>query len=59
LTSCFCGEKGIKVISDTCWVCKNLDRDQSTGDIPICSLLAVDEKIETEGRCPDFEDLES
>lgn len=52
--------KKMKVISDdACWVCKNLDRNQSTGDIPVCSILAVNEKIETKGKCPDFEDLES
>jgi hypothetical protein len=49
----------MKVISDACWTCKNLDRWESTGDIPICSLLTVNEKIKTEGFCPDYKDLES
>jgi hypothetical protein len=49
----------MKVISDRCWVCKHLDRNQNTGDIPVCSILVVNEKIETEGVCPDFEDVES
>ena len=49
----------MKVVSDFCWVCKNLDRTQSTGDVPVCSIFAVDEKIATEGDCPDFDDLES
>jgi hypothetical protein len=34
-------------------------RNQSTGDIPVCSTLEINEKIETKGKCPDFEDLES
>ena len=49
----------MKVISDACWTCKNLDLRESTGDIPVCSLLVVNEKIKTEGRCPDYIDLES
>jgi hypothetical protein len=49
----------MKVVSDACWTCKNLDKRESTGDIPICSLLIAGEKIETEGLCPEYKDLES
>jgi hypothetical protein len=48
----------MKVISDACWTCKNLDRRESTGEIPVCSLLGINEKIKTEGICPDYKDLE-
>ena len=49
----------MKVFSDACWTCKNLDRRESTGEIPICSLITANEKIRTEGICPDYKDLES
>ena len=49
----------MKVISDACWICKNLDKEASKKDEPICSLLIAfpDEEIETEGVCPDFEEM--
>ncbi len=46
----------MKVISDACWICKNLDKEASKKDEPICSLLLPDEEIEIEGVCPDFEE---
>jgi len=48
----------MKVISDVCWTCKNLDTRQNTGDIPVCSLLVINEEIKTGGLCPDYKDLE-
>ena len=44
----------MKVISDACWICRNLDKEASKKDEPICSF--PDEEIETEGMCPLFED---
>ncbi|MCW4022687.1 MAG: hypothetical protein ACOWW1_07280 [archaeon] len=49
----------MKIICDACWTCKNLDRRESTGEIPVCSLLVIGEQIKTEGICPDYKDVES
>jgi len=38
---------------------KTFTETKVLNDILICSILAVDGKIETEGDCPDFQDLES
>ena len=51
----------MRVISDACWICKNLDKEARGKDTPLCSLVIAfpDEELETEGVCSDFEDEET
>ena len=39
------------VVSDACWICKNLNKEVSSKDTPICSLVNPDDEIEIDGTC--------
>ena len=44
------------VVSDACRICKNLNKEASSEDTPICSLININDEIETDGTCTQLEE---